>query len=79
MEAFQCLEVLPSSERISFQQMEVENFYVLISEKITSLNFALDANYNVAKVKNQFQLSVYCNRRFCGIEADFSKIEQHCD
>ena len=30
--------------------MEVKNIYASISEKLNTLNFALDANYNVPKV-----------------------------
>ena len=57
--------------------MEVENFFVSISKKSNTLNFALDANYNVPKAKIQLKLSVYFNRRFCEIKTDFSKIEHY--
>ena len=59
--------------------MEVENIFVSISEKLNTLIFALDTNYNVSKVKNQFQSSVYCNGRFSGIKATFKKYNEHYD
>ena len=51
--------------------MEVEKLYGSILKKIGTLNFALDVNYNVTKVINEFQLSVYYNERFSGIETVF--------
>ena len=42
---------------------------------LCTMNFELDANYNVPKVRNWFKLSVYCKVRFCWIKTDFSKID----
>ena len=54
--------------------MDIENIFASISEKLNTLNFVLEANYDVLKASNQFQLSANFNERFCGIKADFSKI-----
>ena len=54
--------------------MEGEIFYVSIFKSFNTLNFALGAHYTSAKVKIQFQQSVYSNAQFLKTPLKFHKI-----